>query len=60
MGFFSNIFSAGIKTALSPVAFIKDAVNVATGEEPDETKKLIQSSANDVTKAVDDLVDGKL
>ena len=38
MGFLTNMFSAAVKTALTPVAVVKDAVNVVTGEEPDTTK----------------------
>lgn len=54
MGFFSNIISATVKTALAPVAIVKDAVNVATGQEPDETKKLLESAGEDVEKAIED------
>jgi hypothetical protein len=54
MGFFSNLISATVKTALTPVAVVKDAVNVAIGEEADETKKLLQSAGEDVEKAIDD------
>ena len=38
MGFFSNIISATVKTVLTPVAVVKDVVNVATGEEVEATK----------------------
>ena len=44
MGFFSNIISATIKTALTPVAVVKDVVNVVTGEDADATKKLLESA----------------
>ena len=55
MGFFSEIISATVKTALTPIAVMKDVVNVATGNEPDETKKLLKSSGKDVEKAIDDI-----
>ena len=58
MGFLSKIFSATIKTALTPVAVVKDAVNVVIGEEADTTKKLLESAAEDVSDATDDLGDG--
>ena len=32
MGFLSGMFSAVVKTALTPVAVVKDAVNVVTGD----------------------------
>ena len=58
MGFLSGIISATVKTALTPVAIVKDVTNIATGEEPDTTKNLLESAANDVAQAADDLGDG--
>ncbi len=58
MGFLSGMFSAVIKTALTPIAIVKDAVNVVTGEEADTTKSLLESAANDVGEATEDLGDG--
>jgi hypothetical protein len=60
MGFFSNIISATVKTALTPVAVVKDVVNVATGEEANTTKNLIKSAGQDTSEALDDLVDGEM
>jgi hypothetical protein len=60
MGFFSNIISATIKTALTPVAVVKDVVNVATGNEADTTKNLLESAKDDASDALDDLVDGEV
>jgi enhancing lycopene biosynthesis protein 2 len=60
MGFFSNIVSATIKTALSPVAVVKDVVNITTGEEVDSTKNLLSSATNDAKDALDDLSDGEI
>jgi hypothetical protein len=51
--------SATIKTALTPVAIVKDVVNVATGEDAESTKKLIQSAQQDVTEGLDDLGEGE-
>ena len=31
MGFLTNMISATIKTVLTPVAIVKDVVNIATG-----------------------------
>ena len=58
MGFFTNLISATVKTALTPVAVVKDVVNIATGEDADATKSLLSSAANDVAESVDDLTDG--
>jgi len=60
MGFFSNIVSATVKTVLTPVAVVKDVVNIATGEDADSTKKLLESAKNDAEEAFDDLGDGEL
>lgn len=60
MGFFSNLVSATVKTVLTPVAIVKDVVNVATGEEANTTKKLLNSAKNDIEDAGDDLVNGEL
>ena len=58
MGFFSDIISATVKTALTPIAVVKDAVNVVTGEEPDTTKSLLQSAIEDAESAMDEITGG--
>ncbi len=58
MGFLSGIISATIKTALTPIAIVKDAVNVVVGEEADSTKSLLESASDDVSDSIDDLGDG--
>lgn len=60
MGFLSEMFSAVVKTVLTPVAIVKDVVNVATGEEADATKNLLNSAGEDVENSIDDLADGKI
>jgi hypothetical protein len=60
MGFFSNLISATVKTALTPIAVVKDVVNVATGEDADATKSLLESAGDDVKEATDDLADGEM
>ena len=60
MGFFTNILSATVKTVLTPVAVVKDVVNIATGEKPDSTKNLLSSAQSDAVNAFDDLGDGEL
>jgi len=59
MGFLTNMISATIKTALTPVAIVKDVVSIATGEEADATKNLLSSAAEDVADAADELGDGE-
>lgn len=60
MGFLTNLISATVKTAITPVAVVKDVVNVIVGEEPETTKDLLKSAAKDVGKAGDDLAEGEL
>lgn len=60
MGFLTNIISATVKTVLTPVAVVKDVVNISTGEEADATKNLLGSASEDVADAGDDLVNGDL
>jgi hypothetical protein len=50
MGFFTNIITATVKVALTPVAIVKDVVNVATGEEANATKDLLKSAGDDASK----------
>lgn len=54
MGFFSNLVSGVVKVALTPVAVVADAVTVATGGDPDNTKDLLSSAGNDFEDALDD------
>lgn len=58
MGFFSDIISATVKTVLTPVAIVKDAVAVVKGEEPDNTKDLLKSAGEDFNNAVDEITGG--
>lgn len=55
MGFFDNIISATVKTVITPVAIVKDVVNLATDEEVSSTKKHIESIADDLEDAFDDI-----
>ena len=59
MGFLTNMISATVKTVLTPVAVVKDVVNIATGEEADATKNLLSSAAEDVADAAEELGDGE-
>lgn len=56
MGFLGNIISATVKTALTPVAVVKDAVDLASGNEPENTKKLLNSAAKDAERAGDTIL----
>jgi hypothetical protein len=60
MGFLSSIIGATVKTVLTPVAVVKDAVNIISGESPDSTKELLESIVNDLSEGVGDLGDGEV
>lgn len=53
MGFLTSIISATVKTALTPLAITKDAINIMTGDEPETTKNLLESVKEDLDDAVD-------
>jgi len=55
MGFLDNIISSAVKTVITPIAIVKDVVNVATGEEANATKKHVKSITEDVESAIDDI-----
>jgi len=55
MGFFDNIISAAVKTVITPIAIVKDVANVVTGEEPDATKKHVESITDDVVDAFEEI-----
>jgi len=58
MGFFSSIISSAVKIAISPVAVVVDVVKVATGNEADTTKNLLESAGEDASDAIDDITGG--
>ncbi len=53
MGFLGDVISGVVKVAITPVAAVKDIVNVATGKEPNATKKLLKSAGKDLNSAGD-------
>lgn len=57
MGFLSNIVSGTIKLATTPIAVVKDVVEVITDGEPENTKEHLESALEDYEDAVDDLTD---
>jgi hypothetical protein len=54
--FIGDITSATVKVALTPIAIAKDAVNVATGEQPNTTKELLESAGEDLSDARDEII----
>lgn len=60
MGFLTNILSTAVKTALTPIAIVKDVANVAVGNDPNSTKDLLNSAVKDFEEGFDDLGDGEV
>ena len=56
MGFLKNLILATVKTALTPVAIVKDVIDVATGEEAENTKRLLKSASKDAERAGDTML----
>lgn len=54
--FLGDVASAAVKVAVTPIAVAKDVVSVATGDEPEATKKLIKSAGEDIQDAVDEIM----
>lgn len=53
-GAFADLASAAVKVAVTPVAVAADVVSVATGNEADNTKKLLKSAGEDVIDSVNE------
>jgi hypothetical protein len=53
MGFLSSIISTTVKTVLTPVAVVKDVVNVVAGEDASATRDHVES----ITDDIDDIID---
>ncbi len=57
--FITDVTSATIKVALTPVAIVKDALNIATDQEPTSTKDLLNSAGEDLESAGDRMIGEK-
>lgn len=53
MGLFSQIIGTAVNVAITPVAIIKDAVDLASGELPDATREHIEN----IEDAIEDIFD---
>ena len=49
MGFFGSLVGAVVKVATTPVAVAADVAKVATGQEPDTTKELVEETKVEIT-----------
>jgi len=47
-GFLGEITTAAVKVAITPLAVVKDVVDVATGNESENTTKLIKSIGDNI------------
>jgi hypothetical protein len=60
MSLFSNLISATIKTALTPVALVTDVVHVIKGEEATSTINMVVSATEDVKDGVSQGIEGDI
>jgi hypothetical protein len=60
MSLFSNLISATIKTALTPVTIIADVVHIINGEEPTSTIDMVTSATEDVKDGVSQAIEGDI
>ena len=54
--FIGDLASATVKIAVTPVALVKDIVDVSNDEDSNTTKELLRSAGEDVKSAVDKLI----
>ena len=60
MSLFGKLFSATIKTAILPVAVVKDTIGVLTDDVNGDTLKTLESAIDDLSGAAEDLTDGDI
>lgn len=56
MSLFGKLVGGAVKTALTPMAVVADVIDTATGNEPKNTKKHIDS----IVKDAEDILDGDI
>lgn len=56
MGLLGSLLKATVKTALTPIAVVKDVVDVANGDTPVSTATLIGGAVNDIADGIDSLI----
>lgn len=57
--FVGDVVSATVKVAITPIAVVKDVVNVATDKEPTAIKDLLDSAGDDLESAGDRIMGEK-
>ena len=60
MGFLGSILNAAVKTVVTPLAVVEDALTHLEGNEPKHTKKLVEEIGKDLDKSLKKLSKGKL
>ncbi len=54
--FIGDLASATVKIAVTPVALVKDIVDVSNDEDSNTTKELLRSAGEEIKSAVDKLI----
>ena len=55
-GFIGDVASAAVKVAATPLAVSSDIITIATGNEANATKKLIESAGDSLINAADEIM----
>ena len=56
-GAIGNLVSGAVKIAVTPIAASIDVVTIATGNEADNTRKLLKSAGEDLVEARDEITE---
>jgi hypothetical protein len=56
-GFIGEIASATVKVVATPLTITKDVIDIATGNEAENTSKLLDSVGNNIEKGFDKLTE---
>lgn len=54
------MLGTAVKTVLTPLAVVKDVIEVVEGNDPENTANLVDSAVDSVDKALSDLIEGDL
>lgn len=54
-GFIGEIAKATVKVSITPIAIVIDAIDIASGNEAENTQNILESAGNNVEKGFDKL-----
>ena len=60
MGFLTGLVKSAIGVVTSPIAVVKDVIDVTQGEEPVNTSNQLGGAISDFVESIEDLADGEI